>query len=158
MFRGIALLFLLAASVPPKIGDGAPAFSLATLDGKEFDRSWLFGKVTVVEFFATWCVPCRENLDDLWATRKELENRFRVLVVAVDDPIKVREFLKVHSGFKQVAWAFDSNGEAARRWGEDCLPTTFFLDKDAIIRHINRGHGPGFQRRATGWLRAMVDR
>ncbi len=163
MVRTIALLFLLAASAPPKIGDGAPAFSLARLtasatsEGQAIDRAWLSGQVTAVEFFATWCAPCRENLDDLREIQGELGNRVRVLVIAVDEPAKVREFLKGHPSLEQVAWALDSTGEVARRWGEDRLPTTFFLDKKAIIRRINRGHGDGFRRRATGWLRALVD-
>lgn len=158
MFRAISLFFLLAASASPKIGDEAPAFSLATLDGKEVDRTWLSGQVTVVEFFATWCVPCRENLDDLRANQQEFGNRVRTLVVAVDEPAKVRKFLEAYPRFAQAAWTSDANGEVARRFGEDRLPTTFFLDEGAVIRHINRGHGPGFSRRATGWLRAMVDR
>ena len=160
MVRRIALLFLLAASAPPKIGDGAPAFSLARLaksEGQAVDRTWLSGQVTAVEFFATWCVPCRENLDDLREIQGELGDRVRVLVIAVDEPAKVREFLKVHPSLNHVAWALDSTGEVARRWGEDRLPTTFFLDKEVIIRHINRGHGDGFRRRATGWLRALLD-
>jgi hypothetical protein len=50
----------------------------------------------------------------------------------------------------------DTTGEVARRWGKDRLPTSFFVDRGAVIRHINRGHGPGFRARATRWLQRLL--
>jgi hypothetical protein len=50
----------------------------------------------------------------------------------------------------------DGDGVLARTFGEDRLPTTFFLDAKLIIRHINRGHGSGFRERAARWLSAML--
>jgi hypothetical protein len=52
--------------------------------------------------------------------------------------------------------ALDRAGELERAFGADRLPTTFFLDTDAIIRHINRGHGAGFRARATRWLGELI--
>ena len=52
--------------------------------------------------------------------------------------------------------ALDGDGELARAFGEDRLPTAFFLDERATIRHINRGHGSGYRTRATRWLSAML--
>jgi hypothetical protein len=51
--------------------------------------------------------------------------------------------------------ALDPLGAAARRWGASRLPTTFIVDAAGVVRHINRGWGPGYRARLSRWLRAM---
>jgi hypothetical protein len=51
--------------------------------------------------------------------------------------------------------ALDPLGVAARRWGATRLPTTFVIDAAGVVRHINRGWGPGYRARLSRWLRAM---
>jgi thiol-disulfide isomerase/thioredoxin len=144
----LALVFWLAA---PLIGDVAPALALQTLDGKAF--AGLTGQITVVEFFATWCAPCREGLADLAEVRKEVAG-VNLVIVAVDRAPAVRAYFADHP--QDAVVVLDTKGDTAKRWGETRLPTSFFVDRTSIIRHINRGHGPGYRARATRWLRSMV--
>jgi hypothetical protein len=81
----------------------------------------------------------------------------KVLIVAVDsDPSVLRNHFLKHPAPKEATIVHDVRGETARRWGKERLPTSFFVDRGAIIRNINRGHGPGFRARATRWLRALL--
>jgi len=52
--------------------------------------------------------------------------------------------------------ALDPDGVAARRWGANRLPTTFLVDATGVVRHINRGWGPGYRERLTRWLRNIA--
>jgi cytochrome c biogenesis protein CcmG/thiol:disulfide interchange protein DsbE len=147
------LLLLLWAL--PHIGDPAPALDLATRDGKRL-TAVPAGQVAVVEFFATWCGPCRENLDELHDLRAASDGRVQVIAVAVEGDLpRVRAYFAARPALADVVVAFDDGLRAAHRWGETRLPTTFFVDGGGVVRHINRGHGPGFRARAESWLRAM---
>ena len=82
-----------------------------------------------------------------------------LMIVAVEgETPALREFIAHQPLPEDATVVLDGNGELARRFGEDRLPTTFFLDEKATIRHINRGHGIGFRARATRWLSDMLTR
>jgi len=119
----------------------------------------LRGHVTVVDFFASWCEPCKEGLSEILAVRQKLGPRFELMVVAVEgDAPAMMDFFAGHPLPAGTTVALDRDGALARAFGEDRLPTTFFLDEKAIIRHINRGHGSGYRVRATRWLTEMLAR
>jgi thiol-disulfide isomerase/thioredoxin len=113
--------------------------------------------VTVVDFFASWCQPCKEGLSEILTVRQKLGPRFELMIVAVEgDTLALRDFLASQPLPAETTVALDRNGALARAFGEDRLPTTFFLDDKAIIRHINRGHGFGYRARAARWLTEML--
>jgi cytochrome c biogenesis protein CcmG/thiol:disulfide interchange protein DsbE len=152
---GVLYLLFWAAALP-HIGDPAPRLDLTTAAGPRLEA--LPGdQVNAVEFFATYCEPCQQNLEDLRALRGTTPGgRFRVVVIAIEgDTPRVRAYFAGHPALADVV-AFDPGAQAAHRWGEDRLPTTFFVDRGGAIRHINRGHGSGFRARAGKWLQAML--
>ena len=141
----------------PGVGDAAPSLELDTLDGEVFRQSQLAGQVTVVDFVATWCRPCREARRDLTRILAELGPRIRIVLVDVsEDPALVRRSLDADRPPIGTTVLLDRDGAAARRWGQDRFPTTFLLDQSGVIRHINRGWGPGYRERVAGWLRQML--
>jgi thiol-disulfide isomerase/thioredoxin len=141
----------------PQLGDAAPSLDLTTISGAPPARASAT-QPTVVAFFASWCEPCKQNLDDLRAVREELGPHFRLVIVATDrDLPRLRAYFADHAPPVGAIVLLDSDGRAAQQWGETRLPTTFFLDRGGIVRHINRGHGSGFHARATRWLQAMFD-
>lgn len=157
MIQLLLLPLLAAGAAQPHVGEPAPAFVAQTLAGGSVRGDSLRGQVTVVEFFASWCQPCKESLVEILAIRESLGSRFALLVVAVEGEAQpLHDFFAGHSLPAGTTVVLDGDGVLARSFGEDRLPTTFFLDAKSIIRHINRGHGSGFRERATRWLSAML--
>jgi cytochrome c biogenesis protein CcmG/thiol:disulfide interchange protein DsbE len=142
---GLALLNILApeAAVAPDathvpvpaavVGAPAPDFELKTLDGTSIRLSDLKGKVVAVNFWATWCEPCRIEMPDLEARAESHAADLVVLGVNFDEsPEDVRAF------GKRVGVAFplllDPGGVVQHLYRVLGYPTTFFVDRDGVIR------------------------
>ena len=148
------------SSPRPSIGDPAPALAVDDVDGRPIAPPALTGHITVVDFFATWCQPCRQAHKDLAALAQTFGGDVTVLLVDVaEEPPTVRRFLSATAAPKMATArvVLDRNGANAQRWGQDRFPTTFIVDGAGIVRHINRGWGAGYQARMARWLRAMID-
>jgi cytochrome c biogenesis protein CcmG, thiol:disulfide interchange protein DsbE len=113
----------------------APDFTVKTLDDREITLSKLRGKVVLVDFWATWCGPCREampHLAELYRTYQE--KGFEVIGMSVDKEDareSVSRFVKSMEVPYPVATASE---EIARNYGVNGLPTSFFIDKEGRLR------------------------
>ena len=119
-----------AAAAPNlQIGDAAPAFTLHTLDGKTISRETLKGKVAVLDFWATWCVPCRKALPELKELRQKNAGQPLVVVsVSADEDRKaVEDFVRQNGMDWPQAW--DGRGTVIGGiFGVQNLPTYVVLD------------------------------
>jgi thiol-disulfide isomerase/thioredoxin len=118
-----------------RIGAPAPDFEWIGPDGRTLRLSSYRGKVVVVNFWATWCPPCREELP---ALQRVAASEPDVVVLEVDlmEPgDKARSFLE-SLGLDRLQPVLDSDGATTRRYGVLILPSTFFVDKDGVIRHL----------------------
>lgn len=122
-----------AFSLPPVDGllrDGAPVEGLASADLKH-------GKVTVVNIWASWCVPCRQEHPLLMALARDP----RVQVVGInykDDPANARRFLGA-LGNPFVRTGVDEKGRTGVDWGVYGVPETFIVSGDGVILHKHIG-------------------
>jgi len=118
-----------------RIGAIAPDFEWTGPDGETVRLSSYRGKVVVVNFWATWCPPCRQEMPIL---QRVAASEPDVVVLEVDlmEPgDKARSFLD-SLGLDRLQPVFDGDGATTRRYGVLSLPSTFFVDKDGIIRHL----------------------
>ena len=130
-----------AASVKPdKDRREAPNFALKDADGKTVHLSDYKGKVVLLDFWATWCGPCRIEIP--WFMEMERQNKdkgFEVLGVAMDDEgwEAVKPFLtEMKMNYRVVI----GNDETAREYGGvDALPTTFLIDREGKVAAIHVG-------------------
>ncbi|MGH2498765.1 MAG: TlpA family protein disulfide reductase, partial [Candidatus Limnocylindria bacterium] len=138
-----------------RIGQPAPDFEWTTPRGPTVRLSDLRGEVVVINFWATWCVPCREEMPALdRVARQERSVRFLALDLN-EDGAKVRSFFDALA-LDHLEPVLDLNNQTARRYGVFSLPTTYFIDAQGTIRHIELG-GPMNEdtvRRGIGKARA----
>ncbi len=164
-------LFILLISIPlpvlaaPLIGDPAPILDLPTVDitsaearlGPRLKVGAGNGKVYVIDFFATWCASCVKATAALFQVLPPLGDRVQLLIVAVSqNPKLVQQHFAENPPPAGAQIVLDSDGETARRFGQDRFPTTFLIDDKGVIAHINRGYGPGYAARIDRWLRSML--
>lgn len=121
-------------------GAGAPAFQAERPDGSSFDSSALRGRPVVLNFWATWCAPCVEELPSLEGLHRALgPEGLAVVAVSVDDePQELRRFVARHRLTLDVLR--DPGAHAvARRYGVEAFPTTFVIDADGVVRGVYVG-------------------
>jgi thiol-disulfide isomerase/thioredoxin len=127
------------ASNLPKLGE-APVWTLRRLDGTELKSADLRGKVVVIDFWATWCPPCREEIPGYIAMQQELAAKGLVIVgVSLDQggPKIVRDFAQKMGINYDLVMGDDALVEAFG--GIEAIPTTFLIDRDGQVRHRKMG-------------------
>ena len=120
----------------------APPFLLQDLDGNAVSTAQWQGKVVILNFWATWCPPCREEIPILAELAKKYKDSLLIIGVSVDDgpPDEVREFAKAfHMNYPIVMWSHELVSEYG---GVPALPTTFVINKEARIVQKHEGLYP----------------
>lgn len=122
-----------------KVGEPAPDFTLSTPDGETLRLSDLRGQTVLLNFWATWCPPCKTEMPDM----EDLYQKYKdqgFTIVAVDQqesPAAVQDFFdKMNLSFQSV---IDPTGETFNVYRVVALPTSYFIDSDGIIRFQHRG-------------------
>jgi cytochrome c biogenesis protein CcmG, thiol:disulfide interchange protein DsbE len=133
------LLLLLArglsqAAEPPQVGHAAPALAVRTLDGHPFDLKSLRGKVVIVNFWATWCAPCRAEMPRLDAFYREQHAKgVELLGLSVDDASEAPAVARVMKSFSYPA-ALAASAKVDDFGPPVAVPTTWIIDPQGIVR------------------------
>jgi thiol-disulfide isomerase/thioredoxin len=127
----------------------APDFSLQRLDGPAVSLKDLRGSVVVLEFWATWCGPCRGSLPSLEViARRYRDRRVQVLLVNVAEQAEpVRAWLE--GRYEAAAVLLDGDGGVSERYGVDGIPRLFVIDQDGRVVWSHQGYGGGLERNLT---------
>jgi len=125
---------------PIAVGEALPDFELARLGAPEPQRlSQLRGQVVVLNFWATWCAPCRAEMPLLQAVHDDLaDDGLAILAVDVaEDPVIAASFMS--SMGLTLPLLFDPSGEVSDRYRISSLPVTYMVDAEGRLRTVMRG-------------------
>lgn len=117
-------------------GDVAPNFSLQQLDGSQVKLSDLRGKAVVLNFWGSWCVPCKTEMPELEKQSKRGKDKGIVFtgVNIGESPITVKQFID-QVGVTFPIW-LDQEREITRLYKIGPIPTTYFIDKNGVVRDV----------------------
>jgi cytochrome c biogenesis protein CcmG/thiol:disulfide interchange protein DsbE len=122
-----------------KVGEVAPNFSLPTLDGGHVELSDFRGRPVVLNFWASWCTPCRQEFPLL---RERVASSSKIALVGVNTQDFVESDGRSFAKDQHASWpnGFDRSEAVRRGYGVTGLPETFFIDAHGVIRsHVIQG-------------------
>lgn len=143
----VAIGFILYVSVAKdgekvvKVGDKAPLFELKNLEGEKVALSDYKGKGVILNFWGTWCNPCKEEMPDLNRMNKIYHSKgVEVLTVHVkDSPQQIKQFFSELPEEVELMVALDGSGDVMRAYNANDLPNTYIIDKNGIIKAHHKG-------------------
>jgi cytochrome c biogenesis protein CcmG, thiol:disulfide interchange protein DsbE len=125
------------------IGANAPDFELPGADGKgKVGLAGRSGKVVIVDFWATWCEPCRASFPAYQRMVDEFGGKLEVIGISVDEePSGIPAFAEATGVKFPLAW--DEGQGAAKSYQPPTMPTSFVLDKNGVVRFVHAGFTDG---------------
>ena len=138
------------------LGKPAPEFKLPLLAGGTLDLAKLKGKVVILDFWATWCGPCRKRLPALTYLAKQYGDK-GLLVYAVnlrEKPEKIRKFLAEQK--LELTVALDGDATVADRYKVSGIPQTVLVDAQGVVQAVHVGYYPGFKKKLVEQLQAVL--
>ena len=143
-----------AQSGATRVGKPAPPFTLTLFDGEELRFPPADGRPAVVNFWASWCPPCREESPLLERTWRQYEGR-GVLFLGVDTQDAVEDALAYLNEFGLTfPNGLDEDGEITIAYGVVGLPVTFFIDADGVVKR--RWVGAIDESRLLPWVEELA--
>lgn len=146
---GIGLAMLWAAMVslapaharPPKVGEPAPDFELTMLDRSKLSFSEMRGNVIVLNFWATWCAPCREELPLLDAFYDfQKQHGLKIIAISTETDISFPKLAKALSGLSMpAARRLKGPFEVIKEKGMYNVPSNYIIDRQGIVRYVKAG-------------------
>ena len=145
MLRLLAVLLLAvplgagAAELKPWGGGATPALELEDMTGQVHNLADYRGKVVLVNFWATWCEPCRAEMPSIDGLRSALDGKpFQVLAVNLAEPLsRIEKFVSMMP--LHFPLLRDRDGAAAKAWRARLLPASFLIGRDGRIRYVAYG-------------------
>jgi peroxiredoxin len=137
-------------------GQAAPDFVLKSASGDNLRLSEHRGEVVMINFWATWCGPCRQEmplLDDLYSRYQRVG--FSLLGVNIDDDsgkaMKMVQELGV-----SFPVLFDERKEVSRLYAVEAMPVTVLVDRTGTVRHVHHGYKPGYEEKYLTEIRSLL--
>jgi thiol-disulfide isomerase/thioredoxin len=130
---------LLATAKSDMGNNAAPEFTLYTLDGEEVKLSDYLGKVVILDFWATWCAPCRKGIPDLISIQNKYKDDLVVIGISLDQPATQDQLVPFIKNYGINYPIVLGNIEVSAAYGNiQAIPTSFIIDQEGNIinKHI----------------------
>ena len=154
----LLVVFVINGICQDKENISAPDFKGKTLQGKEIKLSDYFGKVVLIDFWASWCPPCREEMPELikfYKTNKD--SQFEIIAVNIDnEKDNMQRFLDKLSSKPEFPIILDKDKQIPPLFNIEAMPTTIFIDKKGKIRFRHDGFKPSYINDFTNELTQLL--
>ena len=137
-------------------GHAAPDFALKSSTGENLRLSEFRGDVVMINFWATWCGPCRQEmplLDELY-TRYERVG-FNLLGVNIDDDSS-RAMDMIDELGVNFPVLFDARKEVSKLYEVEAMPVTVIVDREGTVRYVHHGYKPGYEEMYLDQIRSLL--
>lgn len=155
---GAVLAILMGASLASSglTGQTAPDFVLKSATGENLRLSEYRGDVVMINFWATWCGPCRQEmplLDELYGRYQRVG--FNLLGINIDDDSRRAMAMVNELGIKFPV-LFDEDKKVSKLYEVEAMPLTLLLDREGTVRHIHHGYQPGYEQKYLNEIRSLL--
>jgi peroxiredoxin len=151
-----ASLLLCGTASAANIQGKAPNFTLKSNTGKNIKLSELRGQVVLLNFWASWCGPCRQEMPLL----EKLQQRYSALGFTVlgvnveEDSSKAKTLLKdIPLSFPIL---FDTQNTVSKQYQVSAMPSTVMIDRNGNMRYLHKGYKPGDEAQYKKWVKELV--
>jgi len=137
-------------------GQAAPDFVLKSSTGENLRLSEYRGDVVMINFWATWCGPCRQEmplLEELYTRYKRVG--FNLLGVNIDDDSR-RAMQMIDEMGVSFPVLFDSRKEVSKLYQVDAMPVTILVDREGTVRYVHLGYKPGYEDKYLDQVRSLL--
>ena len=148
MFQAFLALILASIVFAPQVHakkTAAPDFTLKSRQGENVRLSDLRGQVVLLNFWASWCGPCRQEMPIL----DEIHNKYKALGFSVLGVNLDAKSSKAFSYLKDTPVSFpvlfDPEGKVSNQYGVQAMPSTVIIDKDGNVRFLHEGYKSGYE-------------
>ncbi len=145
----------------PFIGKAAPEIAAEPIGGEgPKTLAAALGKVVIVDFWASWCAPCKEAFPIYQTIVDKFPSDVVVLAVATDEPgnkAKADLLAFARESHTRFSMVWDKDGSVRATYGARGLPSTFILDRSGTVRHMHMGYGPGYDQILTQEVGDLVN-
>lgn len=151
---GTLLLATAAGAVTQQ--DIAPDFTLKSLEGSNLRLEEYRGQVVLINFWASWCGPCRQEMPILDRLHQRYEDTgFAVLGVNVEGDAGPAQQLvnETHVSFPVL---IDEGQKVSEAYDLEAMPSTYVVDRDGKVRYVHRGYKPGDEAKYVEIVKALI--
>jgi len=137
-------------------GQLAPDFALKSSTGENLRLSEFRGDVVMINFWATWCGPCRQEmplLDELYSRYERVG--FSLLGVNIDDDSR-RAMDMIEELGVNFPVLFDARKEVSKLYEVEAMPVTVIVDRTGTVRYIHHGYKPGYEDKYLDQIRSLL--
>ena len=137
-------------------GQTAPDFALKSSTGENLRLSEYRGDVVMINFWATWCGPCRQEmplLDELYSRYERVG--FNLLGVNIDDDSR-RAMQMIEELGVSFPVLFDARKEVSKLYEVEAMPVTVLVDREGNVRYVHHGYRPGYEEKYLDQVRSLL--
>lgn len=150
------LLWRTQSTTGPTVDEQIPSFKGTTLTGQQIDQNALKGRVTVLEFWATWCPACISSLPTFQRLTQRIKQQTDAQTISVHVPrgasrTAIEQFMKRNGYDFRVV--LDQTGALSAAFQIESIPTLVIVDKDGVVRKVKNGRLFGDEETIIEWLK-----